>query len=221
MTVAQARTATQVASTDTTLVESIPGSSTALSSSRIAPLPALVPLARVQKLEAQMATLLHHIQPWMQKSITESEELLERKMVQFTERKIVDVNQRLDAFELRVLARPAPPVDVLTLQAAVDSLRTDIDTIIEARVTESEAPSVEHVEDTVLAALFATSEIPPPPPQEHAKRRRGRAEDEARARKKEHYEMEAVRRASLAEEEALQMRAGELAAGCLAPELWR
>ena len=84
-TVAQARTATQAASTDTTLVESIPGSSTAPSSSPTAPLPALFPLARVQKLEAQMAKLLHHIQPWMQKSITESEEHLERKMVQYTE----------------------------------------------------------------------------------------------------------------------------------------
>ena len=51
-----------------------------------------------------MATLLHHIQPWMQRSITESEERLERKMMQFTERKIAEVNQRLDAFELRVLA---------------------------------------------------------------------------------------------------------------------
>ena len=69
-----------------------------------------------------MATLLHHIQPWMQKSITKSEECLQRKIVQFTERKIDEVNQRLDAFELRVLARPAPPVDVSTLQAAVDSL---------------------------------------------------------------------------------------------------
>ena len=59
--VAQARTATQAASTDTTPVESIPGSSTSPSSSRTTPLPALVPLARVQKLEAQMATLLHHI----------------------------------------------------------------------------------------------------------------------------------------------------------------
>ena len=78
--VAQARTATQ-ASTDTTPVESIPGSSTF-------PLPTPAPLARVQKLEAQMATLLHHIQPWMQKFITESEERLERKMQQFTERKI-------------------------------------------------------------------------------------------------------------------------------------
>ena len=53
-----------------------------------------------------MATLLHHIQPWMQKSITESEERLERKMVQFTERKIAEVHQRLDTFELQVLARP-------------------------------------------------------------------------------------------------------------------
>ena len=59
-TVAQDCTATQT-STDTTPVESVPGSSTAPSSSRTAPLPALVPLARVQKLEAQMATLLHHI----------------------------------------------------------------------------------------------------------------------------------------------------------------
>ena len=93
-TVALARTATQ-ASTDTTPVESILGSSKAPSSSRTTPLPALVPLARVQKLEAQMATLLHHIQPWMQKSITESDERLERKMQQFTERKIAEVNQRL------------------------------------------------------------------------------------------------------------------------------
>ena len=46
-----------------------------------------------------MGALLHHIQPWMQKSITEPEERLERKMQQFTERKIAEVNQRLDAFE--------------------------------------------------------------------------------------------------------------------------
>ena len=111
-----------------------------------------------------MATLLHHIQPWMQKLITESEARLERKMQHFTERKIGEVKQRLDAFELRVLARPAPPVDVSTLQDAVDSLRADIDTILEARVPKSEAPSVEPVDDTVLAALFATSEIPQTPP---------------------------------------------------------
>ncbi|TMW83346.1 hypothetical protein EJD97_001989 [Solanum chilense] len=167
-TVAQAHTTTQ-ASNNTTPVEYISGSSTAPSSSRTDPLPALVPLSRVQKLEAQMTTFLHHIQPWMQKSITESEERLERKMVQFTERKIVE--------------------------AAVDSLCADIDTILKAREPESEATSVEPAEDT------------------SAKRRRGRAKDEARARKKEHREIVAARRASIAEEAAHQMRASELAAG--------
>ena len=44
---------------------------------------------------------------------------------------------------MRVIAWPAPPVDVSTLQAAVDTLRSDIDMILEARVLESEAPSVE------------------------------------------------------------------------------
>ena len=148
----------------------------------------------------------------MQKSIAEAEELLERRMVQHTERKIAEVHQRLDTFELRVLDRPAPPVDVSTLQAGVDSLRADIDMILEARVSESEAPSVEPAEDTVMAALFATLEIPQPPHREHAKRRKGREEDEARARKMEGREIEAARRALLAEEEARQMRAEELAA---------
>ena len=74
----------------------------------------------------------------------------------------------MDAFELRVLDRPASPVDVSTLQAAVDSLRADINMILEARFPESEARSVKPGEDTVLAALFTTSEIPPPPPRESA-----------------------------------------------------
>ena len=81
-----------------------------------------------------MATLLHHIQSWTPKSIIESEERLERKMVQFTEQKIVEVHQRLDAFELRVLARPSPLLDMSTLQAGFDSLRADIYTILESRV---------------------------------------------------------------------------------------
>ena len=72
-------------------------------------------------------------------------------MQQFTEQKIAEVNQRLDAFELRVLTRPAPPVDVSTLQAVVDSLHANSDTILEARVPESEAPSVDPAEDIVLA----------------------------------------------------------------------
>ena len=95
---------------------------------------------------------------------------MERKMVQRTERKILRFISAFDAFELRVLAHPAPPMNVSTLQAAVDSLRTDIDMILEARVPESETLSTEPAEETVMAALFSSSEIPPPPPREHAKR---------------------------------------------------
>ena len=119
-------------------------------------------------------------------------------MVQHTERKVDKVHQRLDTYELRVLARPAPQVDVSTLQAGVESLRLDIDMILEARVPESEA-TTEPTEDTVMAALFATSEIPPPTTPEHSKRRKGRVEDEARALQKERFEMEAAKKASLAD----------------------
>ena len=63
----------------------------------------------------------------MQRSIVEVEDLLKRKMSQHTEQKIVEVHQRLDIFELRVLAQPAPLVDVSTLQAAVEILREELD----------------------------------------------------------------------------------------------
>ncbi|TMW96937.1 hypothetical protein EJD97_006518 [Solanum chilense] len=136
------------------------GSSTAPRSYCLAPFTALVPLARVQKLEAQIPKLLHHIQPWMKRSIAEEEERLESKMVQHTERKMAESLLR-----------------------------------------------------TVMAALFATFEIPPPPLQEHSKRHKGREEDEARARKKEHRDMEVARRSSLADEEARRIRAVESLAG--------
>ena len=64
---------------------------------------------------------------------------------------------------MQVLARPTHQVDVSTLQAVVESLQDDIYMILEARVPEYETPYVEPAEDTVLADLFATSEIPPPP----------------------------------------------------------
>ena len=60
--------------TDTTLAESAPSTSRAPSYFRSTPPSAtLVPIARVQKQEAQIATLLHHILPWMKKSIAEAE----------------------------------------------------------------------------------------------------------------------------------------------------
>ena len=70
--------------TNTILVESISGSSSALSSSCSSLFATLVPLARIQKIEVQMDTLRTHIQPWMQRSIAEAEEQIERKMAQHT-----------------------------------------------------------------------------------------------------------------------------------------
>ena len=52
----------------------------------------------------------------------------------------------------------------------------------------------------MMAALFATSEIPSPTPRE---------EDESRSGNKEHLDMEAARKASIADEEARQIRAVE------------
>ena len=66
----------------------------------------------------------------MLRFIVEEEECLERKMAQHTKRKVMMVNQHLDAFGMRVLALPAPTVDVTDLQAAVESLRYDLDTIL-------------------------------------------------------------------------------------------
>uniref|UniRef100_M1DCW0 Integrase core domain containing protein n=1 Tax=Solanum tuberosum TaxID=4113 RepID=M1DCW0_SOLTU len=59
------------AQTDDVPASSSQSASQAPNSSRSTPPlgPVVVPLARVQKLEAKMATLLHHVRPWMQKSI--------------------------------------------------------------------------------------------------------------------------------------------------------
>ena len=62
-TVEQDQVATQATSdpTNITPIESIPGGRTTSSSSLSTPSASLVPLARVRKIDAQMATLLHHI----------------------------------------------------------------------------------------------------------------------------------------------------------------
>ena len=83
-----------------------------------------------------------------------------------------------------------PKIDLTTLQAVVESLREDLDTILEDQVPKFEAPSVEPSEDTVLATMFSTTAVSPPPPRDLAKRHRVRAWNESRARKKDHNELE-------------------------------
>ena len=86
---------------------------------------------------------------------------MERKMAQHTEWKTMEVHQHLDAFKLRVQAQPSPSVDLLTLQAVVESLQADLDTILETRGPDSDAPSAKPTENSALAALFSTTSMPP------------------------------------------------------------
>ena len=80
----------------------------------------MFPIARVQKLKDQMATLFHHIKPWIQKSIVVDEDWIEKKVAQQTERRIQEIHQHLDAFELRVLACPTPTMVLTILQGVVE-----------------------------------------------------------------------------------------------------
>ena len=48
-----------------------------------------------------------------------------------------------------------------TLQAALESLRVDLDMILEARVPEYVNPSSEPAKETILASLFSTASMPP------------------------------------------------------------
>ena len=79
-----------------------------------------------------MATLLHHIQPLMSKSISKAEERIKKKIPLQTELEILLFYQRLDASELRVLARPAPTIELTTLEDAVVCLRAELDAILDA-----------------------------------------------------------------------------------------
>uniref|UniRef100_M1DXJ6 Integrase core domain containing protein n=1 Tax=Solanum tuberosum TaxID=4113 RepID=M1DXJ6_SOLTU len=156
------------------------------------PLTSTMVRARVQKLEAQMATLLHHIQPWMQKSIAESEARMERRMEAMMDRKVQAVNKRLDAFELRVLERSAPATDLSALQAAPTAL----------------------ADDTVLDALFSgTAEEGPAPTHAKGKRYRSHRTEEEKAHKRQCRQKKEARRASIVGKECRQQRVRERVAG--------
>uniref|UniRef100_M1DAM2 Integrase core domain containing protein n=1 Tax=Solanum tuberosum TaxID=4113 RepID=M1DAM2_SOLTU len=166
------------------------------SSSRSAPQlgATVVPLARVQKLEAQIATLLHHIQPWMQKSITESEARMERRMEGMMDQKVQTVNKRLDAFELCILERSAPAIDLSALQAELASLRTDVDAILAAPSVEPQVTPTALADDTVLDALFSrTAEEGLAPTHAKGKRHRSHSTEEEKAQKRQPMCQECVR----------------------------
>uniref|UniRef100_M1DVC6 Integrase core domain containing protein n=1 Tax=Solanum tuberosum TaxID=4113 RepID=M1DVC6_SOLTU len=150
-----------------------------------------------------MATLLHHIQPWMQKSIAQFEARVEKRVAK---QQIHIVHKCLNAFELRVLARPAPDTDLSSIRAELASLRADVDAILEIPAYEPEDAPTVLTEDTVLDALFRVdAETQPDPIRARGKRhhssRPSEAVNDARARKMERKQEEPARRASILDKE--------------------
>ncbi|KAG5599533.1 hypothetical protein H5410_030903 [Solanum commersonii] len=99
---------------------------------------------------------------------------MERRMEGMIDWKVQAVNKRLDAFELRVLERSAPAIDLSALQADLASLRTDVDAILAAPSVEPQVAPVALADDTVLNVLFsgtAEEELSPT----HAKGKRHRS----------------------------------------------
>uniref|UniRef100_M1DE30 Integrase core domain containing protein n=1 Tax=Solanum tuberosum TaxID=4113 RepID=M1DE30_SOLTU len=119
----------------------------------------MIPLARGQKLEGQMATLLHQIKPWMRNLIVESEVRVEKRMEAKTDQKVQAVHKRLDAFELRVLERPAPTTDMSSFRTELSSLRADVDAILATPAVKPQAALSALGDDTVLGALFSGDDL--------------------------------------------------------------
>uniref|UniRef100_M1DS74 Integrase core domain containing protein n=1 Tax=Solanum tuberosum TaxID=4113 RepID=M1DS74_SOLTU len=111
-----------------------------------------------------MTTLLHHIKPWMWKLIVQSEERVEKRMEAKMDQKVQAVHKWLDAFELRVLERPAPTTDMSSFQGELDSQWADVDAILATVAVEPQVAPTALIDDTVLDALFSgTAEEEPEP----------------------------------------------------------
>uniref|UniRef100_M1DNH1 Integrase core domain containing protein n=1 Tax=Solanum tuberosum TaxID=4113 RepID=M1DNH1_SOLTU len=163
----------------------VKAASIAPSSSRFTPQlgATVVPLARVQKLEAQMATLLHHIQPWMQKLIAESEARMERRMEGMMDRK-----------------------------AKLASLRTDVDAILVAPTVEPQAAPTALVDDTVLDNLFSGTAEEPTHAKGKRHRSSFTEEEKAQKRQRRKEKEKEARKAMILDEELCQRRVRESAA---------
>uniref|UniRef100_M1DCE8 Integrase core domain containing protein n=1 Tax=Solanum tuberosum TaxID=4113 RepID=M1DCE8_SOLTU len=142
-------------------------------------------MARVQKLEAQMATLLHHIQLWMQKLIAESEARMERRLEGMMDRK----------------------ADLATLQ-------TDVDAILAAPSVEPQVAPTALADDIVLDALFSgTAEEGLAPTHAKGKWHRSHRIEEEKSQKRQRRQEKEARRASIVDEELCQQRVRERVTG--------
>uniref|UniRef100_M1DN02 Integrase core domain containing protein n=1 Tax=Solanum tuberosum TaxID=4113 RepID=M1DN02_SOLTU len=193
--------------------------SQAPSSSRATPLSGttMIPLARVQKLEGQISTLLHHLKPWMRKLIAEFVERAEKRMATMMDQKVQAVHAHLDAFEVKVLEMSAPTTYVTALRTDIASLRTDVDAIFTTLVVEPQAAPSALGDDTVLGALFSGDKVEEQPARARGKKHRfsrhpERTEAEKASRKQRKLDRAAIK-ASIVDEQLRERRVHEMMAG--------
>uniref|UniRef100_M1D8L4 Integrase core domain containing protein n=1 Tax=Solanum tuberosum TaxID=4113 RepID=M1D8L4_SOLTU len=116
-------------------------------------------------------------------------------MEQMMDAKIQAVHKHLDAFELRILERNEPTIDVTTFEMELARLRSDVDALLSLdEVVPETIPGVE--EDEVVMSAFFGVTMPPPDPSRAAGKRHCSSEhtfdaDEARrARKRKRQQFE-------------------------------
>uniref|UniRef100_M1DJ26 Integrase core domain containing protein n=1 Tax=Solanum tuberosum TaxID=4113 RepID=M1DJ26_SOLTU len=139
---------------------------------------------------------------------------MERRMEGMMDRKVQAVNKRLDAFELRVLERPAPTIYLSFFQAELASLRADVDAILSTPTFEPQDAPTALADDTVHDALFSgTAEEEFAPTHTKGKRHRSSRTEEEKAHKRHRRQEKEARKASILDEELRQRRVRESNAG--------
>uniref|UniRef100_M1DVL8 Integrase core domain containing protein n=1 Tax=Solanum tuberosum TaxID=4113 RepID=M1DVL8_SOLTU len=139
---------------------------------------------------------------------------MERRMEGMMDRKIQAVNKRLDAFELRVLERPTPTIDLSSFQSKLASLRANVNAILATPTVEPQATPIVLADDTVLNALFSgTTEEGPEPTHTKGKRHRSSRTEEEKAQKRQRRHEKEARKASILDEELHRQRVRESIAG--------
>uniref|UniRef100_M1DV43 Integrase core domain containing protein n=1 Tax=Solanum tuberosum TaxID=4113 RepID=M1DV43_SOLTU len=102
------------------------------------------------------------------------------------DRKVHAVNKHLDAFELRVLDRPAPIIDLSSFQSELASHRAKVHAILATPTVEPQATPTTLADETVLDVLFSgTAEVESAPTHTKGKRHRSSRTEEEKAQKRQ------------------------------------
>ncbi|WMV50328.1 hypothetical protein MTR67_043713 [Solanum verrucosum] len=138
-----------------------------------------------------MATLVQHMRPYILRYVGDSEARMEQMM----DRKIQAIHKLLDAFQYRVMERPAPIIDAATFQTKLASLCADVDALLAPTdIVPESTPAVSN-DEVVMTPLFCYT-MPPPHSSFAAGKRPHSAhtfhtEQAQRLRKKERQQLEA------------------------------